>query len=664
MFKHRFILLLVITFSVAMLTVAQENFPDAPITNPEGGPTVVTGEVTYTNPFFTSGVAAPIIILEDQAGFIDRNEYFVFPPESQTLGQITSDFYTSPFDYSLALPIEPQGTLRDVDNDGEEDLGVMVFAIAYWNNVWGDPFLEERDLYGGGWSTAYASTEVSTDPSTDREIIGGSFIIYAPDEQQGFPTNFGEDGLLFTEDDPIVSVPQGYTIVDMDTDPFTFDRTSEPVIDLLEPESAALIDYGGQSYTEAFDNMVELFRTEYAFTEYKGINWDALVEQTRPLFVEAQQTGDSQLYFEGLRQFLWSIPDGHVAFTPFTPLIDNFRFDIARGIGIGLSETDTGEVIVTYLLENGPAADAGVELGAEILELGGMSVQQAITETVPWNSPFSTKHNLRLAQLRYVTRFDADTGEVQIAYRNPGSEDVVDATMPTSNETGSFNETNSFVDRGPFELPVEYELLESGYGYVTIAGFTDNSLLTIQLWERMITEMKEFGVPGIIIDMRQNGGGSGFLADQMSAYFFDEPQVLGSRGSYSEELGTFYFDPRSEQRMYLPAEELRYLDDVVVLVGPNCASACERFAYNFTIGDRGAIIGQYPTAGLGGSVNDFRMPEGVTVRFTTGRSVNADGKIHIEGIGVIPSVRVPITRETLFSSNDTVLDYAIDYINQ
>lgn len=91
-----------------------------PITgDDEGGPVAITGLVTYTNPFFTLGVAAPVVILEDQAGFVDRDKNYIFPVESQTLGQITSDFYTSPFSYSIALPIEPQGAWRDVDFDDE-----------------------------------------------------------------------------------------------------------------------------------------------------------------------------------------------------------------------------------------------------------------------------------------------------------------------------------------------------------------------------------------------------------------------------------------------------------------------------------------------------------------------------------------------------------------
>ena len=44
-----------------------------------GGPRIVTGKVTYTNTFFTEGVAEPEVILEDQAGFVTRNRKFVIP---------------------------------------------------------------------------------------------------------------------------------------------------------------------------------------------------------------------------------------------------------------------------------------------------------------------------------------------------------------------------------------------------------------------------------------------------------------------------------------------------------------------------------------------------------------------------------------------------------
>jgi hypothetical protein len=163
--------------------------------------------------------------------------------------------------------------------------------------------------------------------------------------------------------------------------------------------------------------------------------------------------------------------------------------------------------------------------------------------------------------------------------------------------------------------------------------------------------------------MRQNGGGSGFLADQMAAYFFDEPLELGNTGRYNKETGDFYFDERGIERFYLPAEDLRYQGEVAVLIGPNCNSACEFFSYDMTIEDRAAIVGQFPTAGLGGSIEDFQMPEGERFRFTIGRAVDVNGEIHIEGKGVPPTVDVPVDEETLFSEGDPILEAALNYLD-
>ena len=322
----RAIIIGIAALSLALPAAAQDEIPGAVIENDEGGVTLITGELQYTNLNFTVGVAQPIIILEDQAGFVDRDRYYIFPPESQTLGQLTSDFYESPVSYSLSLPVVPAGAYRDVDQDGETNRGVQVFAVAYWNNTYGDPFLEERDLHGGGWSGAYASTVVSPDAVDEGEIIGGEMIVYAPDDEQGFPNGFGADGLLFTEDDPIVRLPAGYTLVNLDTQPFTFDRAREQVIDLHEPEAAALVDFSSLSYTAAFDGMLEMFRKEYAYTEFKQLDWDARSDQFRARFIAADRNNNAREYLLALRDFYWSIPDGHMTFPITGPLGEIFQF--------------------------------------------------------------------------------------------------------------------------------------------------------------------------------------------------------------------------------------------------------------------------------------------------------------------------------------------------
>ena len=630
----------------------------APIVNDEGGVVSITGVVTYTNPFFTLGIAAPLVITEDQAGFVERDENYIFPVESQTLGQITSNFYESPFSYSLTLPIEPKGAYKDVDNDGEEDQGVQVFAIAYWNNTFGDPFLEERDLGGGGWSTAYASTRISDDVETEKEIVGGKLLVYAPDDQQGFPSGFGEDGLLFTEDDPIVTLLPGYTVVNLDTDPFTFDRAREQVIDLIEPEGAALVDYSDLSYTEAFDSLVDQLKNEYAFTEYKGIDWEALRDEFRPEFEAADEANDAGRYLNALGRFALSIPDGHVS-GPF--LREAFREAILGGVGLAVKELDDGRVLAVFLTEGGLAEQAGIELGAEILEVNGTPISEHISN-VPLFQSFSTDHARRLEQVTYAMRFPLDT-DVEIVYRNPGAPSEQTAQFKADFDPDSFNFWLEEDGRDGFELPVEFEALDEGIGYVRIYSFSDNDLLTAQLWERMIQEMNDNDIPAIIVDMRQNGGGRGSLADNLAAYFFDEEFVLGNTAAYDEDRGEFYIDPDHEDKFILPPDEdLRYEGDVVVLVGPSCASACEFFSFDMTIDDRATIIGQYPTAGMGGSVDEVAMPEDEQFRFTQGRALGPDGEIHIEGIGVVPDIDVPVDEASVLGDEDAVLQAAIRFL--
>jgi C-terminal processing protease CtpA/Prc len=637
----------------------EPELPDdfAHIVNDEGGPVSITGVVSYTNPLFGFGVAAPVVILEDQTGFVDRDKDYIFPVESQTLGQITSDFYTSPFSYSVALPLQPLGAFRDVDHDGEDEQGIQVFAVAYWNNVFGDPFLEERDLGGGGWSTAYASTRVSDNPETEREIVGGYFLAYSPDGLQGFPSGFGEDGLLFTDDDPIVTLPQGYTLVNLDTDPFTFDRSRHPIVNLIEPEGAALVDYSEQSYTEAFDGLVDQLINEYAFTEYKGIDWETLRTQFRPEMVQADADGDAERYLRALRDFVWSIPDGHVS-GPF--LGDEFRANILGGIGMAIRELEGDRILINFLLDGGPADGAGIELRAEIIAMNGVPVTDWVTQTTAWSAPFSTPHTERLDKLLFATRFPVGA-VVEVTYQNMGGS-VQTAVLTATRELDSYFFWLENDDRDGFELPVEYELLDEGIGYVQILSFSDNDLLTVQLWERMIRAMKDEEIPAIILDMRKNGGGLGSLADNMSAYFFQESLLLGNASYYDRERGEFYTDPDYEDVLLLPPEDFRYNGRIVVLVGPDCASACEFFSFNMTLNDRATIIGHYPTAGLGGSIDRVALPEDEEFTFTQGRSVGPDGEIHIEGIGVVPDIRIPVTEENLFDREDAVLEAAIAFL--
>ncbi|HEX2620046.1 MAG TPA: S41 family peptidase, partial [Phototrophicaceae bacterium] len=655
---------LVITSSAAPI-VAQvpEPEPRNGVSNAgfgDPGTQFITGTAKYTFPYFSTFLPQPFVVLYDITGqIVDRDRDFYPSPESQAFGTITTDPFVSPFKYELQLPAHPHGEFRDVDNNGQDNGGVMIFSVMVASNTWGDPFLEERDNFIVG---VVGSIRISSDIDSYLETEDGMLIIYAPDGNQLFPSSFGTDGKLFTDDDPVTSVAQGYTIVNLnDPTHFTFDRTAEPDVPLVEAEDAELDDFSDKSYTESFDSMIDLLRHKYAFTEYKHLDWDAISAEFRPRVEQAEENQDLATFRKALADLALSIPDGHVSGpTDF----EDYRTQVSGGLGLALSQLDDGRVLVNYLMPGGPADNAGIQLKAEITAVNDVPIEQALEETRLWSTS-SSPVNRRLDQLTFVVRFPEDT-QVSLTYTNPGESEQTAEMSAVFDRNGLINSgyRSGSKEVLPGELPVEYTIRDDGFAYVKIYGFTDNLPLTVSLWERFIEALNQQGVLGVIIDIRENGGGSGFLGDQLPAYFFDDEYVIGNTAHYSKTRGEFAVNPAEEDKFILPSNNLYYGGPVAVIISPNCASACESFAWAMSINQRAGIVGNYPTAGLGGSVVPIAMPDDTNFNYTNARSLDANGDINIEGKGVPPTVRVPVTEETLFSDEDVLLDAALGYLHQ
>lgn len=615
-------------------------------------PVFIRGEIPYTSPFFLNTISQPFVLLEDQAGFVHRDREFTFRLAGQAIGPVeiqAGDRLT----YSLPLPAVPQGTLVDIDNNGQSDLGVQVFAVAYWSNTWGGPFLEERD--GSGWSTAYAST--ITDPENEDELKGGILVVWAPDDRQAFPTGFGADGLLFTDDDPAAAIPAGYNIVDLNQEPFQVFKESRPEITLNEGE-IAVNDYSDLSYGESFEALFEKASREYPFTEEKDIDWQALYDEFAPRVAGARNADE---FYRAVRDFTWSIPDGHVGVSTFNPQV--FLEDSGGGFGLVLARLSDGRVIATDVLPDTPGERAGIQRGAEILTWGDQPVSAAIDQVVPYFGPYSTDHTRRVSQVNFLNRVPPRT-QVDISFQNPGAGQPQQANLTAEVEYESLFRTIPAFNQDQLSLPVEARVLaESGLGYIQVNTFSDDYQLMASLWERHIEGLIDNQVPGLIIDLRANGGGSGGLALDFAGYFFDEELTLARQSYYNERLGGFeYVDIPSRIK---PAP-LLYEGPVAVLVSPDCVSACEGFAHALSQGGRSIVVGHYPTAGAFGEVGrgQYKLPEDIELQFPTGRPETLDGALLIEGSGVVPDITVPVTAESALGQVDAVLQAAVQALQE
>ena len=494
-------------------TVPPTPLPAQPVEPGEGNPdepVFITGEISYTSPFFVDTLSEAFVMLEDQGGFIQRDLEFEFRLESQTIGPV-EQIDDQTLNYQLSLPAIPQGTPFDLDNDGVEEAGVQVFAVAYWSNTWDGPFLEERD--GSGWSTAYAST--ITDVDRDYEITGGTLIVWAPDDEQGFPTGFGDDNKLFTEDDPAAPIPAGYSIVYLDEKPFRVTKEAQPTIDLIEG-ATAVTDYADLSYEQAFENLFEKASTEYPFTEDKNIDWQSIYDQYAPQIAEAD---DDTEFFWALKEFSLEIPDGHIGVS-FNELVAQIFYENYGGsFGMILVELSDGRVLVQEILPDYPAEQAGLEVGTEITHWQGQPIGEAIGAIKPFFGPYSTPHHRRLEQLVFLTRVPPNESvNITVADGEGASEEI---TLQAEVDYDSLFEWIPSLRVDQLSPPVEGEILEpSGLGYIRINTFSADYNLTAQLWNHFIDSLLESEVPGLILDVRVNGGGSMGLANNFAAYFF------------------------------------------------------------------------------------------------------------------------------------------------
>lgn len=165
---------------------------------------------------------------------------------------------------------------------------------------------------------------------------------------------------------------------------------------------------------------------------------------------------------------------------------------------------------------------------------------------------------------------------------------------------------------------------------------------------------------GIIIDVRNNSGGSLDMVDRLVARFIDKDLTVGYiRHKLSPEHNHFsdYYPititPANENR-------IKYFGKVAVLTNRMCYSATNQFVSAMKQLPNVAIIGD-KTGGGSGLPFSSVLPNGWSVRFSSSPIVNAQ-KEEIE-FGIEPSIKAEMGEYNSSSTSDNIIDTAINWIN-
>jgi hypothetical protein len=192
----------------------------------------------------------------------------------------------------------------------------------------------------------------------------------------------------------------------------------------------------------------------------------------------------------------------------------------------------------------------------------------------------------------------------------------------------------------------EVKILEGNIGYLNLEGFVPPSLAG----ETAVAAMAFLAnTDAVIIDLRNNGGGSPEMVQLLCSYFFDsEPVLLVEFYSRKEDKIT-----QSYSLPYVQGKQ-RPKVDVYILTSTKTFSAAESFSYIFKNRKRAVIIGE-TTGGGAHPVKQMIVTDRFTLRMPIERPIDPITKTDWEGTGVKPDVDVP-AKEALITAQIKALE--------
>lgn len=194
-----------------------------------------------------------------------------------------------------------------------------------------------------------------------------------------------------------------------------------------------------------------------------------------------------------------------------------------------------------------------------------------------------------------------------------------------------------------------YRVLDDNIGYIRYESFQD------PIGEGNLDDVLSYFAlcRGIIVDIRNNGGGDLTNAERLAARFVKEKTLVGYM---QHKTGKGHNDFSSLEPQYLePSSNLRWHKPVCVLTNRSVFSAANEFAVMMRALPNVKLVGDH-TGGGSGMPMSSSLPNGWIVRFSACPMYDKD-KQQTE-FGIAPDLSVNLTDEDTQRGIDTIIEAA------
>src|SRR6266705_332969 len=330
------------------------------------------------------------------------------------------------------------------------------------------------------------------------------------------------------------------------------------------------------------------------------------LELIRQDYVDDNKTSYHDLINAAMKGMLASLDPHSQVMDPndFRDMQDDTRSRF-NGLGIEVSMKNGLPTVVTAM-EDTPAARAGILSGDQILKINGASTER-----------------MDLQDAINILRGPAGR-RVTLTLLRPSTKEIKDYTLDRAEIKVRSVKGARLLDEeltGPFRI-----------GYVRLIQFNEP---TAEELSKALDELQKAGMQALILDLRNNPGGLLNSAVDVCAQFLPpRSKVVSTQGRMASQQHDYSTSGAKKDRPNFP---------MALLINEGSASGAEIVAGALKDLHRAILVGE-TTFGKGSVQNVMQLPDGSAVRFTTAKYYTP-GKQVIQGNGVVPNIRVPMTAE-------------------
>jgi carboxyl-terminal processing protease len=371
----------------------------------------------------------------------------------------------------------------------------------------------------------------------------------------------------------------------------------------------------------------EKIREEYYDPTFGGLDWNAIKERYAPQIADAKTSGT---FHSLLGKMLAELGRSHLNILAPHQMTRELKAppqDRVTLEGVVLRVVE-GRITAYSVKESSPAWQAGLRAGDVIWKLG--------------DKPLAPEDDIQKRPARALAA----------AYRALAGEPSAPAALTILDESGrektvSIPRTVPFKDRANLARAVlESRRVHPRVGYLWFDGWS------FDLRSKLEPALKDlWDTDGLVIDLRQNRGGVNPGADYLAAVLNAGPGLLAL------EIGR---NGERKEWAHGGGGAAAYPGRVAILVDDSSGSASEVFAAALQENGRAVILGR---TSYGGVLNSTQtpLPTGGILTYPHHDMTTAKGA-RVEGRGVLPDIRVEISRADLYRGKDTVIERAIAWI--